>query len=256
MLQQAATPSSNKKLEPLSRIGNNMLVPFMMHIGDQYNFLTETGMFNFSNAIKRIKIDVGAHDKVDVTEIGHDRSLFVIAFEPTPYNYLKNPSHERLLMLPHAVSTDEGFTNFYMSAYDECNSLLPQSADVAPYLNNESYAIKCITTQQKITVPTIRMETILKMIPSQLEVELLKIDAQGFDVQVAKSAGNQIRRVRRLILECQDVARNDPLLLYKGAGTKADAVEYMRSVGFVLDSCEVNNEVIKEINCVFKRTTV
>lgn len=39
-----------------------------------------------------------------INPVSNGASVFGIAFEPTPKNFSKNPSHDRLLVLPHAVS--------------------------------------------------------------------------------------------------------------------------------------------------------
>lgn len=58
------------------------------------------------------------------------------------------------------------------------------------------------------------------MIPAQFEIEILKVDAQGVDVDVIKSAGITIRRVKKVIIEVQS-RTNSTLVnfLYKGKNT-------------------------------------
>jgi len=60
------------------------------------------------------------------------------------------------------------------------------------------------------------------------EVDLLKINAQGYDLQVIKSTGELIRKIRRIQLEVQVTP------LYKGSASKDEVVEYLEALGFRL----------------------
>ena len=104
-----------------------------------------------------------------------------------------------------------------------------------------------------MAVPAIRLETVLEAIPAEAIVELLKIDAQGFDLDVFLSAGRHIERLGAVQLEVQDLAEDDVGVLYENASLFADVQASMKSYGFVLESCEVQNCAIREYNCRFVR---
>ena len=44
----------------------------------------------------------------------------------------------------------------------------------------------------------------------------IQVDAQGFDLDVIRSAGDRIKGVQRIELECQRLARGDTRMLYHG----------------------------------------
>jgi hypothetical protein len=61
-------------------------------------------------------------------------------------------------------------------------------------------------------------------------VDYLKVDAQGLDLQVVRSAGDRLKDIHRICVEC-DVTSNP---LYRGAATKNETVDFFESHGFKL----------------------
>lgn len=61
-------------------------------------------------------------------------------------------------------------------------------------------------------------------------VDYLKVDAQGNDLSVVRSAGDRIKDIKKVRMEVQvaDVP------VYEGAGTKDNILEYMSENGFLL----------------------
>ena len=41
------------------------------------------------------------------------------------------------------------------------------------------------------------------MVPPEIRIEFVKIDAQGHDLSVAQGCGSQLSRVEHIMLECQ-----------------------------------------------------
>ena len=66
------------------------------------------------------------------------------------------------------------------------------------------------------------------------EVSFLKIDAQGADLSVIRSAGARLSTIRRISLEVQ-IADN---ALYAGGSEKKATVDYLQNSGFRLVSTE------------------
>jgi hypothetical protein len=82
---------------------------------------------------------------------------------------------------------------------------------------------------EKATVGTIRLDTFLNLAGIQ-SVNYLKIDTQGLDLDVVRSAGNRLKDIHRICLEC-DVTDHP---LYRGASTKTETIEFLESHGFAL----------------------
>jgi hypothetical protein len=74
------------------------------------------------------------------------------------------------------------------------------------------------------------------------EVSWLKIDAQGHDLEVVKSAGIRLHWIERITLEVQITE----IPLYQGASTKDEVLEYMEEMGFVLVSSETQSLGMEE----------
>jgi hypothetical protein len=82
-------------------------------------------------------------------------------------------------------------------------------------------------------VPTIRLETFMDR-QNIRQVDFLKIDAQGADLAVVRSAGRRISDIRRINLEVQVTAWP----LYQNSSQKDATIAYMDSVGFSLESLQ------------------
>ena len=59
-------------------------------------------------------------------------------------------------------------------------------------------------------------------------VEFLKIDAQGADLAVVRSAGDRLKNIRRISLEVQIT----PFELYAGASRKQEVLDFLGPAGF------------------------
>lgn len=59
----------------------------------------------------------------------------------------------------------------------------------------------CVTPA--FMVPVIRLEDILRKVPASVEIEFIKIDAQGHDFEVVQGIGRQLSRVKRILAEVQ-----------------------------------------------------
>ena len=56
----------------------------------------------------------------------------------------------------------------------------------------------------------------------------MKIDTQGHDLEVIKSLGNEIKRVKEIVAEVQIVETE----VYKNSSKREDLLEYMKENGF------------------------
>ena len=178
-------------------------------------------------ALKGVWIDVGAYKGEHCYEFALlNPSLRVYLFEPnlkqaaTLFGMLPN-----FFVVPLAVSETDGSAEFNLNSSAASNSLLPlDEQSVSKWSGAEG-----LKTLDKVTVGTIRLDTFLNL--SGIEaVDYLKIDAQGLDLAVVKSAGDRLKDIHQICLEC-DVSANP---MYRGTPTKTETVEYLQSQGFEL----------------------
>mmetsp|Transcript_17764 Transcript_17764/g.41204 ORF Transcript_17764/g.41204 Transcript_17764/m.41204 type:complete len:391 (+) Transcript_17764:191-1363(+) len=220
------------------------------------------GTLKLPHTVQRVVIDVGACFRSQFAEqLEVDERLFVIAFEPLSKTARIDRSsftHPRLLMIPAAVtdrvrSSDPpewlDFHFFTNNLQTPMSSLLPLTEGMVDRLFGLGGDIHKVVLQ----VPGITLKEVLDRIPDSVEIPLLKVDAQGADLSVVRSAGPSIRRVGRIQVECQDLPHGHRLLVYEGAHTKADMVEYMQSHGYVAERCWYNTVWCQEQNCIFAR---
>jgi FkbM family methyltransferase len=186
--------------------------------------LGEDGRFVLPARVRRVWIDVGAHlleTTRQAVEAEHDLAL--VAIEPLEECWTTWPDKVRLIALPVAISTERGFMDFHVNVSNATSSLLKSV---------EGNMVNDLTkTLQTRKVPVLRLEDVLERIPSDVDVEYVKTDVQGHDLQVLKSAGTQLRRVGSVRSEIINVA------IYEGTGdwrpgTEAEFVAYMESQGF------------------------
>lgn len=105
-------------------------------------------------------------------------------------------------------------------------------------------------------VSVFRLETILGLVPRNITIELLKVDAQGADLQIVQSAGKELRRIEKVIMEVQEVTgKNTELRLYQDQPSAEDAKLWMEGQGYTFDAerSYVENGLLGEANYAFTR---
>jgi FkbM family methyltransferase len=182
------------------------------------------GRYVLPAGVRRVWIDVGAH-LLETTraELDAHDDFGLIAIEPLEECWTTWPDNPRLIALPVAISLERGFMDFNVNASNGTSSLLPSVAG--------NSADPLTKTVRVIKVPVLRLADVLERIPKGVDVEYVKTDVQGQDLQVLKSAGDQIRRVGRVQAE----VINEHIYDGKGdmrPGTEPEFVEYMGSKGF------------------------
>lgn len=190
-------------------------------------------------------IDVGAHlGENSFLSAKRHSSLMVYAFEPN----LKLAAQRmgllaNFVVIPMAVAETDGSSDFYLNSFDNSSSLLPlDSEGLRLWIGGE-----LLSVQRKVTVPTIRLDTFMNGAGIS-RVEFLKIDTQGVDFEVVKSAGDRLADIERITLE---VSITD-VPLYAGACNKEEVVDYLTGHGFDLVDCE-KQSYGQEENLTFTR---
>lgn len=94
--------------------------------------------------------------------------------------------------------------------------------------NARRNSLYCSKTRERRAVPTVPLETLLRWIDRSVEV--VKIDAQGMDLEVVRSAGKRRALLRRVVLE---VVSDDCDVLYEGQPRCSDLVREMAALDFL-----------------------
>lgn len=180
-----------------------------------------------------VYIDVGARGGYpfwrEQLGLGH-RGVVVHAFEPNPASMAEllpfAARFPNLHLHAMAVSLKDGKRRFHVTRNPDCATLLEPLAEVAG--RNPMIPANSLEILETIEVETISLRTFLQR--ERIEtVELLKIDTEGHDLDVVRSAGDELRRVKRVKMEVQSGPE------YYVGGTREDqAIAYMTAHGFSL----------------------
>jgi FkbM family methyltransferase len=124
-------------------------------------------------------------------------------------------------VLPMAVAQTDGIAEPYVNAFEAASSPLPINEQaLRSWIGGDVLKVESI-----VFVPTIRLDTFMKLMKID-KVDFLKIDTQGTDLSVVKSAGDRLPDIAKITLEV-DVA---PMRLYFGAPSKDEVVAFLTSL--------------------------
>jgi FkbM family methyltransferase len=191
------------------------------------------------SAIQGTWIDVGAHHgEITLCHATQNPALRVFAFEPNLTAAAKLMGRaSNYFVIPMAVAETDGIAKLYGNEFDAASSLLPFNEEsLKGWIGGESLKVNSI-----VTVPTIRLDTFMSFAKIE-SVDYLKIDAQGADLAVVKSAGDRLRDIAKITLEV-DIT---PIRLYAGAPSKDEVVGFLKDFGFSLVSAEVQSNAQEE----------
>lgn len=140
--------------------------------------------------------------------------------------------HARGIVLPIAVgptttaSSEGELQLFHVGAVAGCSSL----ANVSRSPARGRFGAWCQNTKEARHVWTVPLSALLGRLPAHARATLLKIDAQGYDLNVVASAGDALDRIDYVAME---VVSDDCAALYDGQPKCAEVVETMIRRGFV-----------------------
>jgi FkbM family methyltransferase len=145
-------------------------------------------------------LDVGAHHGESVEFF---KSIFpqceIHSFEPDPKSFaaLKAVA-DRVVSKAYnaAVSNKSGHVDYYAQELSHLGGLYPINRD-----SSDSLGYAKSATNKKITVQSTTLAEFLGM-SGISEVDLLKIDVQGAEEDVLKGAGDALRVVKNISVEC------------------------------------------------------
>ena len=199
--------------------------------------LTEDGKIYIPSNIKHIKLDIGLSYSAPFSQywLTHENDLVVFGFEPNPAAVQsilqgavkQHPAHGTPLekrfigtsffLIPCALGlSTEKTIDFFVTKQDcGCSSL---------------FEPKNLEIERVITVPIFSLSIFFELFPFDTHpvIEYIKIDAQGADLDIVKSAGNYLReRVIYITLEAENSE-------YKNTVNSTNDIQiYMDSIGFV-----------------------
>ena len=183
--------------------------------------LREDGFFRFPPKVKRVVADVGA-DRLQQTRsfLRKAPDTGLVAIEPLRESWESWPDTRRIVGVPAAISLERGTLAFNVNSNRMTSSVLETGKG----------GLSAPTVEVR-SVPSLRLEDVLRRVPPGLDVFLLKTDVQGFDLAVLMSGGDALRRVSEVLTEI-DLSSS-----YVGGGPGENAPEaeydrYMESKGF------------------------
>ena len=170
----------------------------------------QNGHIIVPNATRYALIEIGTSDRdtYDDGRLPSEPHAFLLAFEPLMDKYAVllargttrqwkkvrdrtvplGHHHARGIIIPLAVSPNGGPVDFNVQRVAGCSSLarLNRHAWWAPWCHREL---------EKRVVPSITLETAIGLIPPHLPIHTLKIDAQGVDFRLLRSAPPALLRL-------------------------------------------------------------
>jgi FkbM family methyltransferase len=198
--------------------------------------------------IKGTWLDVGAHHgEITLPQARGNPNLLVYAFEPNLRAAAKMIGRaSNFVVIPMAVAETDGCANFHINQSDFSSSLLPINEE-----GSRSWVgVEHVKVEAVVSVPTIRLDTFMNSLDIKT-VDFLKIDAQGMDLKVLRSAGARLRDIEKIVLEVE-VAPNH---FYTGAPSKDEVLKFLGESGFSLVGVEKQTHDQEE-NLTFVRANV
>ncbi len=182
------------------------------------------------NEIKTI-LEIGSRDALDAIELSNLYHCHVFAFEcnPTAIEICKqniglNPN---VTLVPLGVWDTTGEMPFYRIINTNIDTNIGASSffEFNPEAKNYPSIVEEGLVQEKITVPTIRLDEFLKAQDIR-NIDLLCMDVQGAAFQVLFSLGEQLKTVKYIIVELE----NHPI--YSGEVLYKDVNDFLAQAGF------------------------
>jgi FkbM family methyltransferase len=176
-------------------------------------------------------VDVGTcRGETTLSHALHNPNLKVFAFEPNLRLAAKLISRaSNYLVIPMAVAEQDGTATFYVNEFEMAGSLLQLNEDaLRTWVGVQNHKV-----QRAVTVPTIRLDTFMDLAGLE-RIDFLKIDAQGMDLSVARSAGRRLCDIARITVEVAVAS----VPLYKGAPSKDEVLKFFEDAGFALARTE------------------
>jgi FkbM family methyltransferase len=166
-------------------------------------------------------LDVGGGTATTATIFSkHFPTKKIYVFEPIKTNFqeIERQKQANWILVNKAVGSQVGTTQINIANRITASSLLEMNE------NTEGYG-DILTLKDKETIKVTTLDT---EIPANISVSILKMDVQGFEMEVLKGATETLKRTHVIVLE---INNHDG---YKGAPTYFDIDDFLRQKGFQL----------------------
>lgn len=190
--------------------------------------------------------------------------LKLITFDPGDKLHIG----ENREIYPYVIGNIDGTTTFYVNEdYGSCSSLKIRNNHFNSTLFSEFETVNCAKHVRKgnihvtrkcmhgrirpVSVNSTRLSSFLKK-RNILHINLLKIDAQGSDLEIVIDLfqNHQSIKIKKLVMECQ--IYNKAIPLYHASNDCDEAVRFMKSVfPSAQVAWESNSCVVNEFNLIF-----
>lgn len=177
---------------------------------------TKDGKFIIPDSVDRVMFDIGASYHAPNAHRNINDNTFVIVVEPDPRMWIsymsmwyhtqslpkgKNPMHlddaiapdyfKNFVFLPCAVGIGSKYMKYNLSNRDGKSSLLEPNEE---YVHHQP-------VMGSVPVRVLSLASLIDMVPDNRNIDLIKVDCQGYDEQVVLSADDRLNRVSYLGLE-------------------------------------------------------
>ncbi len=182
-----------------------------------------------------VMVDVGANEGLTVRRmLGEFPHAQVHAFEPAPetYQLLLRGVHglPGVRTYPLACGSSCGSADFHVTDNHWCSSLLKPSA------LGKTYYGQWYQTREVVKVPVVTLDAWAHE-HGIAHADFIKVDAQGFDLEVLKGASNLLQTASAVNCECQFAPE------YEGCATFSQIDQFLTSRGFMLH--QIHDLVVK-----------
>lgn len=195
----------------------------------------EDGKINIPSSIKHIKLDIGLSYSAPMAQywLNHEEDLYVFGFEPNPASVASILEGAVKRLESHGDPLEKKFigNSFFLIP---CALGLANSSMIKFYVTNDCgcsslYQPKYFGIERVIEVPIFSLKIFFDLFPfdSHPVIDYIKIDAQGSDLDIVKSAGHYLtERVVYITLEPENTQ-------YKNTTNSHEDIDaYMKKIGF------------------------
>ena len=178
----------------------------------------------------------------------HDHKLYM--FEPNPKRAKGLHEHvqdcPRIFVVEKAVSNFDGKAVFHIANHDDCSSLSDFDDRANETWVHEWHPYESFHMVADIDVDVVRLDSFMAANGIR-HVDVIEVDAQGEDLKVVESLGDEIVNVRNIQIEIGI----HPSPLYETVFSRSDAIEFFRIRGFV-PHVSWKQSINREENMVFR----
>ena len=184
------------------------LLHFIISLFDRPNKIKIINFFKnkFNNDLS-VLIDVGAHHGETVNLFNKVFKIkSIISFEPSLRNYnelfKKNKNVKNLKMFNLALGEEKKII-YFKDHFETQSSTINEINKDSQYSKKKFFFLNPFNTKKKINIINVKMDRLdnfLKQINIK-EIDILKIDTEGYDFNVIKGLGDSIKFVKFIYFE-------------------------------------------------------